>query len=57
MLEGLLKKFETLMMAITYAEAGEIDTAREIMEEDHVRKTKRPTQRKRKAERERIRAD
>ena len=57
MFKKLFKKFETLMMAITYAEAGEVDTAREIMEEDKPRKTKRPTQQKRVSERKRLGAD
>lgn len=57
MINKLFKKFETLMMAITYAEAGEVATAREIMEEDKPRKTKRPTQQKRVSERNRFRAD
>ena len=57
MMRELFKKFETLMMAITYAEAGEIETAREIMEEDKPRKTKRPTLKKRISARKRLRAD
>jgi hypothetical protein len=57
MFKKLFKKFETLMMAITYAEAGEVDTAREIMEEDETRKTKRLTPQKRATERRRLRAD
>ncbi len=42
-MKKLLKKFETLMMAVTYAEAGEFDAAREIMNEDKPRKTMRPS--------------
>lgn len=57
MIKKMFRKFETLMMAIAYAEAGEADTAREIMEEDKPRKTKRPTQQKRVSERNRFRAD
>ena len=57
MMKKLFKKFETLMMAIAYAEEGEVDTAREIMEEDKPRKTKRPTLKKRVTERKRLRAD
>lgn len=57
MMKKLFKKFETLMMAIAYAEEGEVDTAREIMEEDKPRKTKRPTLKKRVSERKRLRAD
>ncbi len=33
-MKGLGKKFEKLMMAVTFAEAGEHETAREIMRED-----------------------
>lgn len=32
----LLKKFETAMMAIAFAESGDADTARRIMEEDRL---------------------
>ena len=37
-------KFDRLMSAVTFAEAGEFETAREIMRED-TRTEKRPTQR------------
>lgn len=36
----LAKRFEHIMVAVTYAEAGEFETAKESMqEEDHYRKT------------------
>jgi hypothetical protein len=41
----------------TYAEKGEEDTAREIMEEDKPRKTKRLILKKRVSEKKRLRAD
>lgn len=41
-MKKFLKKFETAMMAVAFAEAGEFDTAREIMKEDEPRKTDRP---------------
>jgi len=47
-MKGLARKFETMMMAITFAEAGEHDTAREIMRKnDHPDKTDRVTPSKR----------
>ena len=33
-LRNLLKRFETVMTAETFAEAGEFETAREIMQEE-----------------------
>lgn len=33
-MKGLTKKLEKLFTAITFAEAGEFDTARELMKED-----------------------
>ncbi len=44
-MKTLLKKFETAMVAATFAEAGEFETARRIMNEDRIRKNQRPTQR------------
>jgi hypothetical protein len=44
-MKSLLKKFETAMVAASYAEEGEFETAKQIMNEDRVRKNDRPTQR------------
>jgi hypothetical protein len=44
-MKTLFDKFETLMVAASFAEAGEFDTARRIVNEDRVRKGDRPTQR------------
>ncbi len=44
-MKTLLRKFETAMVAATFAEAGEFETARRIMSEDRPRKNQRPTQR------------
>jgi hypothetical protein len=56
-MKKLLKKFETAMMAAAFAEEGEFETARQLMREDEVRKTDRPTLQKRPTERKVIRAD
>jgi hypothetical protein len=42
-MKTLLKKFETAMVAASFAEEGEFETARGIMNEDS-RKTDRPSQ-------------
>lgn len=47
-MKRLFKKFERLMMAVAFAEAGEDKTAREIMKEEkrmEKRDTQRPTRR------------
>ena len=41
-MKTLIKKFETAMVAASFAEAGEFDTAREIMNEDRPRMSDRP---------------
>ena len=42
-MKGLLKKLETAMVAAAFAEEGEFETARQIMNEDRPRKTDRPS--------------
>ncbi len=56
-MKKLFKKFETAMTAVAFAEAGEFDTARQIMNEDRPRKTDRPSDRKRPVDRKIMRAD
>jgi hypothetical protein len=56
-MKKLFKKFETLMMAVTFAEAGEFETARQLMKEEERRKTDRPTIQQRPAERKVMRVD
>jgi hypothetical protein len=56
-MKKLMKKFETAMMAVAFAEAGEHDTARQIMHEDRERKTDRPSSHKRVQPRKELRAD
>lgn len=47
MMKKLLKKLETIYSAVAFAESGEFDTAREIMNEDQVQKRDRKTKKKR----------
>jgi len=56
-MKTILNKFETAMVAATFAEAGEFETARKIMNED--RKRERPSARdyKRPVARKEMRAD
>ena len=56
-MKTLLEKFETAMVAASFAEEGEFETARQIMNED--RKNDRPSQYdyKRPATRKELRAD
>ena len=56
---SILKKFETTMAAAAFAEEGEFETARQIMNEDRVRKSDRPAvhDRKRPTARKELRAD
>ncbi len=42
-MKTLLKKFEAAMTAAAFAEEGEFETARQIMNEDRPRKTDRPS--------------
>ena len=42
-MKTLIRKYETAMVAATFAEAGEFDTARLIMREDRPRKNSRPS--------------
>jgi hypothetical protein len=56
---SIFKKFEKAMVAASFAEEGEFETARQIMNEDRPRKTDRPSayDYKRPAARKEIRAD
>lgn len=55
-MKKLLKKFETVMMAVAFAEEGEFETARQLMREEE-RKTIRPTTYKRPADRKVLMAE
>jgi hypothetical protein len=58
-MKSFLKKFETAMVAASFAEEGEFETARQIMNEDRTRKTDRPStyDYQRPAARKTLRAD
>lgn len=58
-MKGFFKKFETAMVAAAFAEEGEFETARQIMNEDRPRKTDRPSayDRQRPSNRKELRAD
>ena len=55
-MKKLFRKFETAMMAVSFAEVGEFETARQIMNED-ANKTIRPSVPKRPTDRKVLRAD
>jgi hypothetical protein len=59
MLKTLLKKLETMMAAAAFSEAGEFESARQILNEDKLRKTNRPSSRnyKRPSHRMELRAE
>ena len=56
---SIFKKFEKMMVAASFAEEGEFETARQIMNEDRPRKTDRPStyDYKRPVSRKEMRAD
>jgi hypothetical protein len=58
-MKGIFKKFETAMVAAAFAEEGEFETARQIMNEDRPRKTDRPSayDHQRPSNRKELRAD
>lgn len=47
-LKSIVYKFEKLMTAVTFAEAGQKDTALEILDEKPVNRSKRQTEKIRK---------
>ncbi len=56
-MKKLLKSFETAMMAVAFAEEGEFETARQLMNEDRPRKTDRPSDYQRPTDRKVLRAE
>ncbi len=58
-MKTLIKKFETAMVAAAFAEEGEFEIARRIMQEDRPRKNDRPSVHdyKRPSARKELRAD
>ncbi len=58
-MKSLLKKLEATMVAAAFAEEGEFETARRIMNEDRPRKSDRPSARdyQRPIVRKELRAD
>jgi hypothetical protein len=58
-MKSIFEKFETAMVAASFAEEGEFEMARQIMKEDQPRKTDRPSARdyQRPAARKELRAD
>ncbi len=58
-MKSIFKKFETAMVAASFAEEGEFEIARQIMNEDRPRKTNRPSSYdyKRPVARKEMRAD
>ncbi len=58
-MKTVFEKFETAMVAASFAEEGEFETARQIMREERPRKTDRPsaTDYKRPPVRKELRAD
>ncbi len=58
-MKTIFEKFEIAMVAASFAEEGEFETARQIMKEEQPRKTDRPSKRdyQRPAARKELRAD
>ena len=58
-MKRLLTRFETMMAAAAFAEAGEFETARQMMRDGRPRNTERPSAHKyqRTAARKEMRAD